>query len=73
MSSPMVNGIYYSRMENSLRFMWALVDGKDTYPAHFGGSLGPLDVVNRFYWDEHWAYVKPDKSYMIMPEGMYKW
>ena len=53
--------------------MWALVDGKDPHPAHFGSSSGPLDVVHRFYWNEHWAYVKPDKSYMIMPESMYKW
>ena len=68
----MVNGIYYSQMPQR-GFMWALVDGKDPHPAHFGSSSGALEIVNRFYWDADWTYSKPNKSYMIMPEGMYKW
>lgn len=73
MSSPMVSGIYYSRIDATRDFMWALVDGKNDYPAHFDLVAGPLHVVGKFIEDEHWIYAKPDKSYMIMPEDMYKW
>ena len=73
MSSPMVNGIYYSKMLYYGNFMWAMVDGKSEFPAHFGDADGPYYVVHRHYWGKDWAYIKPLESYMIMPEGMYKW
>lgn len=68
----MVNGIYYSRMEYS-GFMWAMVDGKNHHPAHFGDAEGPINVIRRHYFNGKWTYSKSVESLMIMPEGLYRW
>ncbi len=72
MSSPMVEGIYYSKMPHTT-FMWALVNEHGSYPAHFGDATGPYYVVVRARSKRKWFLREPEESYMIMPKGVYKW
>jgi hypothetical protein len=73
MSSPMVNGIYYSKMRHYDNFKWAMVDDKSEWPAHFEYADGPCYVVRKYYLGERWIYIEPLESTIIMPEGMYRW
>ena len=73
MSSPMVDGIYYSQGKSSDEFLWAYKNNKRADLAHFG-SKDIVQVIRLFSKNSiEWVFCESEKAYLVLPKELIKW
>lgn len=70
----MSSGVYYSRLENDYKYLWAFMIPSEEHPAHFG-VRDIFDVIGLYLNtdDREWCFEESEPKFCVLPERVLKW